>query len=234
MTYTKDIVVQIVSVILTEVRWFLKYGGLCRDVGYEYPAELTPAEQDECRYEVMQELRKLLPTNIVLEGKYPQGWYGSDHEKVTIRERELPRHVEHGVWMHTVNPEILDLLPAIEQVINLDMEICCCECEDEQFVQTDYYLGVSFIGPAEAVWDHDVWSSVDVMGRRMKGDREGAPRTEAWVIPSQCQVNCVVTDNEDWAAQLTEAGYFVVIASKKTLSPPVDHDDWKFGDEWDY
>ena len=126
-------------------------------------------------------------------------------------QRSLPSRGEEGVWVHVLNKTVTDPVETLAELAGVEGEICASDPEDWErgtlFQLRGWLFAAVFAGPAEAVWDSDVYSSVDeVTGRRVMGDGWGKTRIEAWIIPTRQTLIGVICTNEEWAEALRAKG----------------------------
>lgn len=178
-------------------------------------------------------LRKRLPLGSVVEScatadslGCSSGCEGCPYENGRVEVVQYPPdgssgNIESGAWLHVVNRQVVDLEDYIKSFRSIEGEVCASRCEDLLFHTRRAFLGVIVHGPA-IVWDYDVWSMVDPFtGRRVRGDQEGSPRTEAWVDMQTAQVVGIVSDCEEFLAVAEKMGLMAIkVSSAKSLYPP--------------
>jgi len=202
-----------------------------RSIYIEIPRDL--AESKKAMSVISNALKKTIKHNLkhkfsirLSEPKYER----SDDEEyrdkykdicyidVTAR-RDLPGYGTYGTFIHVMNKYFEDPVRAIRNLMKIDGEICASLPIDDVFSTRKTFFGVVMSGMAHAIWEVDVYSSIDLIGNRIYGESTGSERTEAWIAPSECKLEYVITSSESILEKCNNAGIeCILIKDRESLS----------------
>ena len=152
---------------------------------------------------------------------------GETYARVEVRGRRLPRKGEVGLWVHTV-PSWNECWDA-EQFLGCEGEVCFSQLGDDLL---NSGTCIVMHGPAVAVYGCDVWSKVDMLGRRYTTGRVGnTGRTEAWVRPADCDIAFVVSQDPRVIACCGSLGIPVKREAGRKYSSRVPR-EWRTAAAW--
>ena len=176
----------------------------------------------ECPERRFKELQESFQ-KALLEGPLsnPEYYWGYDHiprigDIWGCLRRVLLNRGETDEWVHVAPLEELRraarkgrLQYWVERFGEIEGEVCFSRFKPgENFLSSEVWVAAVGVGPAEAVWDVDVFSErCEATDRRIVSPtgREGAERTEAWVIPAKIVISHWVTNDENiYRAMLSE------------------------------
>ena len=161
---------------------------------------------------VLPRLREhLIGENLVLANK-------GEGNRMRLKPRDRSKK-EQGTWLHVMNLDIED--GWLDNLMDLKGEICASRDGDDLHHNRGTLIAVEMSGPAYHVSNRDCWSQIcPVTGYRWSYGRMGACRTEAWIVPYECNVECIVTDSTNIEYLCLLAGYEVRLVEKKKPRDP--------------
>jgi len=137
--------------------------------------------------------------------------------QLVLKERELPRHGEHGCFVHVIRVSYeggtKGFVEEVRRIASLQGEVCASTHGPYFTRRGADWVALVFRGKARAIWDRDVYSVLDAAGRREATRPEGGPGAhltwdEAWIVPGEMELVGVVSNDYhcDWAPAALEAG----------------------------
>lgn len=134
---------------------------------------------------------------------------------VMLFDRGTSSH-EEQTFLHVVNGYVSP--EEVMEIQNISGEICVSEVEDNHLkTHKGAFLGLLFHGQPVKLYGQDVWSEVDMIGRRLCGDHWGSDRIEAWLVPARCRFLGVVTDSKKVEKEYTSLGATVHFFSSREV-----------------
>jgi len=102
-----------------------------------------------------------------------------------------------GVYVHMLNQDISDLPSYLDGLFSVSGEVCVSDIDDMQHSTRTSKIGVVFEAVPTETFDHDCWSYVNKLGKRVAGvdsyDFEvNTARNESWIIPAKSKVKALI------------------------------------------